>query len=160
MKIKNPLNKRSGLRLLMLYTAFLLACSLGILAMPAAMELKAEFRALSVISGLLLWVGLIGTIVTETHISRLRRADRAFLKEYGNTPKMGVIRFFKNKAAVCADVVMLISLVCSVVTYLFSSVTVFTVFLAAFVFSFGMHSMLNGINFVYLNHTPRSKRKL
>ncbi|MBQ7836280.1 MAG: hypothetical protein IJ389_03410 [Clostridia bacterium] len=159
MKRSKTLSLQKKRILLALFTLTLLICSIGIFLMPCAMEQRGVARWLSVLSGAMVWLGGISCIVTELYISHKRRRDRSFCAEFGRAPRYGAIRFFRNKAAAVADVVTAAALVGGIIFFVISNIRLFFAFLALFVFSFGMHAMLNGINFIYINHSLRSKRK-
>lgn len=93
-------------------------------------------------------------------INKSRKADRTFRSTHPEMWQPGLICFFKNKNAKIADCVMFGAVIGVAVTGIFfNNLYVLHIFLALFVFSFGMHCMLNGKNYIYLNYQVRREEK-
>lgn len=139
-----------------LYIVFLLILAVSIVLMPIGTEQKEKSIIPLVISGVLFWIGLLGTIGMAVNINMSRRASPVFEKLYPNLRQFGLIHFFQNRPALIADVAMFVSItVFAVVRFLnASNIWQFT-FIALIVFTFGMHCMLNGINYIYVKYRAR-----
>lgn len=135
------------------FIAFLVLISVSLLLMPISNGTEESNRILTICAGLFFWLGLMGTLTMALVINRNRKIDKKFKKEFPKLKQLGIIHFFQNKYACIADVAMFISLVGFLISELWINVLfVSFFFLAVFVFSFGMHCMLNGINYKYLNY--------
>lgn len=145
-------------RRLVLYTAFLFMLSEAILFMPFASERKETSPTMLYISGATFWVGLLGVIIMAFVINAARKHSPRFNKMYPGRKQFGFVHFFQNKPAVIADLVMFASIIGFIITMSLRIKQVFSfLFLAVFVFSFGMHCMLNGINYIYTNYRAGGK---
>lgn len=145
-----PLSKRKGM--FYKYVAFLLLLSLAIGLMPLSSSYSSKSRILPFCVGIMLWGSLIGTAIMAIAINNSRRKCRLFNKEYKSSIKtLGLINFFSNKGAVFADILVAIALLGTIVSFIFSKIYFLFIFFALFAFSFGMHCMLNGINYIYIN---------
>ena len=141
---------------LVLYIAFLAVCAISILLMPVAGTEKEASKLLPVIFGGGFWVGLIGTVFVAININNSRKRSYVFKYRYYDAKQFGLISFFKNKEAKIADITMFASIICLIITRIFvDNIYWMFIFLALFVFSFGMHCMLNGKNYVYLKQKVR-----
>lgn len=118
-------------------------------------------EVLIIITGIFFWCGLVGTATTFIlmNISR-RKNDNLSLDKKIDIRRIGLFRFFSNIYAVIFDVVMILSL-CAFVIVLAAveNITVQLIVLAIFVFSFGMHCILNGINFTYIANLDRRVKR-
>lgn len=142
------------------FMCFLLVLSLSILLMPIGSSAKEKSMIPLIITGLLFWVGLVGTICTSVRIHRSRRASPIFSELYPNQRQFGLIHFFQNKPAIIADVSLLLSLVMFIIVKLLTDIQVFQfITLALIVFTFGMHCMLNGMNYIYITYQIRNQSK-
>lgn len=138
---------------------FLLLLSVSIVLMPFSVSLEAKTYLPIYLTGSLFWVGLIGTIVTAINVNKSRKHSRSFNEKYPDLKQLGVIHFFKNTPAKITDILMVISAVGFIVFRLFSdNIVLQFIIIALFVFLFGMHCMLNGINYIYLNYNSRRER--
>lgn len=138
---------------------FLLLLSVSIVLMPFSVSLEAKTYLPIYLTGSLFWVGLIGTIVTAINVNKSRKHSRSFNEKYPDLKQLGVIHFFKNTPAKITDILMAISAVGFIVFRLFSdNIVLQFIIIALFVFLFGMHCMLNGINYIYLNYNSRRER--
>ena len=132
------------------YTAFLVLLTVAIVLMPIGNAVKEETRWVMYGSGSFFWVGLVGVIGHAIALSSQRKKAGCTFKRTGGKC-CGLIRFFSNKEATVADIVMLVSIVGFIVAMLCTDALwfVFACF-ALFVLSFGMHCLLNGINYRYI----------
>lgn len=148
-------------RMFMLYVSFLLVLSISILLMPIASSQKEQTQIPMFLSGGCFWLGLIGTIMMALRINKARKMSTMFKDKQSNEKQLGLCSFFKNKEAKIADVAMLISVVCFIITRICTENLYWQfIFLALFVFSFGMHCMLNGKNYIYLNYKVGREEEL
>jgi len=137
----------------LLYITFLFLLSEAILFMPFANERKETSPTMLYIAGATFWFGLLGVIVMALVINSARKRSQRFNKLYPGLKQLGVVHFFRNKPAVIADLVMFVSIIGFIIaTSLRAKLLLSFLLLAISVFSFGMHCMLNGINYKYINH--------
>ena len=148
--------KRMGI----LYAAFLLVLSISILLMPIGSAQKEQSQIPMFISGACFWIGLIGTVWMAIKINKARKQSYLFKDKQPKVKQFGLICFFKNKEAKVADIAMFASAVGFIITRICTgSFYWLFIFLALFVFSFGMHCMLNGKNYFYLTYKAREEGK-
>ncbi len=133
--------------------------SLSIAFMPIASEYRGDSMLPTILTGTAFWVGLIGTVLIAIWINRRRKKSTRFNELYPNAKQLGVVRFFQNKPATVVDIAMFAALLGLIITKLtVDRIIIPFVFLALFVFLFGMHCMLNGVCYKYLNYrTGRGK---
>lgn len=142
-----------------LYVVFLFIFSASFLLMYFGMGADGMLNPWNIIAGACFWIGLIGTIFSAISINSMRRADMEFQESHADIKRIGIIHFFTNKPAIIADTLMMISLIGYIIMRLLKSYNILSyILIAIFVFTFGMHCMLNGINYIYINDS-RSKRR-
>lgn len=138
------------------YVGFLVLLSVSVALMPVASAVKETTRVLMAIIGILFWIGVVGILTKTRSISKRRKKSDDFNKAYPKAKQFGLIHFFQNKNAAIMDVLMFVSLggliLCRI--YVRNIVLPF-ICLSLFVFSFGMHCMLNGINYKYLMYDAK-----
>lgn len=134
------------------YIAFLTVLSFSVFLMPFAIKVADKSMILTYTSGILFWIGLIGTLAVAVYITVLRRQNRGFVK--ANPKKqLGLIHFFQNTPASICDILMFVSLFGFIFTDVWTRTTILPfIFLSLLIFSFGMHCMLNGSNYIYINY--------
>ena len=111
------------------------------------------------IAGALFWTAFILTVGMAVRINKSRHRSELFNREYEGLKKIGLLHFFQNKEALVMDAMMFTSLiVLIIIRVLKANVTVQSLFISLFVFSFGMHCMLNGINYVYIKYKTEVRR--
>lgn len=144
-----------------LYMIFLAIISLSILIMPFGTKYAEYTMSITYISGALFWIGLIGTIIMAGFITCLRRKSNSFQKMYPNLKKLGIIHFFQNIPAFFCDTLMILSAIGFVLMLIWFEKTPYPfIFLSLLIFSFGMHCMLNGSNYIYVNYMTRRATEL
>lgn len=150
------MNKSSYVRRQNKYKIFvimLLILSMSFLFMPFGVGLKDKNTIPMFISGGLFWIGFIGTTVMALNINKSRRASPVFKELYPVQRQLGLIHFFQNKAAAAADITMCVAILGFVISkWMIASNYGQFAAISLFTFSFGMHCMLNGINYKYLNY--------
>lgn len=145
-------NNRQRKIKLCLYVIFLVVMSVSFVFMPFGVKMADESMTLTYISGTMFWIGFLGTIATAVCITYSRCRSKDFNKEYPNQKQLGLIHFFKNKPASVCDILMLVSLVGFIIACIWVETTILPyIFLSILIFSFGMHCMLNGSNYIYIN---------
>ena len=128
--------------------------------MPIASVQQEVTKIPMFISGGGFWIGLIGTITMAVKINYSRKKSYRFEDKPLKVKQLGLISFFKNKEAKVADIAMFASCICFIVTRICTDNLYWLfIFLALFVFSFGMHCMLNGKNYIYLNQKVRREEE-
>lgn len=144
-----------------LYICFLLMVSVSVILMPFGVGSETENGLPVFVSGGLFWVGLIGVAATAIIINKSRKSDLGFNEKYPRLKRLGITHFFKNKPAEIADILMFVSFIGFTVLRLFTDSFVLQfIIIALFVFAFGMHCMLNGINYIYINYCLRREKAL
>ena len=144
--------------MLCFYVIFLVVLSASFVFMPFGVQMADESMTLTYISGTMFWIGFIGTIVTAVCITASRCRSKDFRKEYPDQKQLGLIHFFKNKPAIACDILMLVSLIGFIITSIWVEATIFPyIFLSILIFSFGMHCMLNGSNYIYINQVNKKE---
>lgn len=134
--------------LFFLFLVFLSIFSISFLLMPFSSSLKSDGDpSLIILSGGTFWFGLLGVICTSVAINVLRK------KHFRQKTKKsyGAIRFFSNKIAKMFDIAFAVSLLFAFVALVFmkNSVVQF-LSIACATFTFGMHWMLNSVNYDYI----------
>jgi len=142
--------------MLWLFIGFLAVLSIGILLMPVGSICKEKTKIVMYLSGLAFWIGIIGTTYMTFKINRSRKVSYRFNEQFGDRKQFGLIHFFQNKEAMIADLILFISIIGFVIAKICTDqLIVLYTFFAIFVFAFGMHCMLNGINYRYLKYKVR-----
>lgn len=141
------------------YVISLATLSFSIFLMPIVNSFKNETKIPMYIVGALFWIALILTIRMAIRINNSRRRNSAFNSKYGNLKKLALIHFFQNKKALIMDAIMFASLIAFIITRLITdNLIIQFLFVSMFAFSFGMHCMLNGINYIYIKHKSTVRR--
>ena len=127
----------------------LLGISVGSFLLMSASFLLMPIESITIIPGLLFWIGLVLGITLQI-VLEIRR--RAFFKSYSvnrgkmQKPKNGLLSFGSNALAIIADRSMVISFVAMILAFVITKGYGYIcyVFIATTVFSFCMHCVLNG----------------
>lgn len=150
MKRSSRLQRR---RLWSFYIQFLGILSVSFLLMPFGNLMREKSPILLYLSGALLWAGMIGTAWASVQINLSRRKSSYFAKMQPHLRRFGPVHFFQNVYAGVADAVMFLSLIALILTkVLWDNQIAQFISLSFLVFSFGMHCMLNGVNYIYITH--------
>ena len=134
--------------------AALLVLALSVLAMYFTDLCYAQsyYKLLLYVNGGVFWFSLLLLMISSLRINILRRHSKAFMRLQQGERQIGLISFCKNRYAVVADISLAISL--AVMTYLClfrtSAQFLMFLFLSLLIFSFGMHCILNGMNYKYV----------
>lgn len=143
--------------MLCFYALSLAVLSISVLFMPLGVKMADRTMMFTYISGIMFWMGLIGTIAMAFYISYSRRKSLEFAKIYPKHRRLGLIHFCQNKRAFICDAMMFISLIGFIITRILVEMSIWPyIFLSVLIFSFGMHCMLNGSNYTYINYKIRS----
>ncbi len=146
-------------RMFCCYVRSLAALALSIILMPIVYYLRNTTRIPMYIVAVLFWMALFLTIRMAVNINNSRRRNSAFNKKYKTLKKLALIHFFQNKMALIMDSIMFVSLIAFVVMHFITdNLVIHFLFVSMFAFSFGMHCMLNGINYIYINHKSTVRR--
>lgn len=141
--------------MLLYFEIALFVLAIAFVLMPFAMRLRDSTMVLIYIASFLLWAGLIGTVVTAIHINRSRKQSPVFQDLYPNAKHYGLTHFFQNKQAMKADIAFFASMLALITCSIWGNQIAIFICIAFTVFSFGMHCMLNSINYVYINYGLR-----
>ncbi len=117
-----------------------------------------------VIVGIGFWLFLILGIVTQIVLANHRKAryrTQRFNGKRNSMKKIGLISFGSNKIAVIADIAMVFSLIGLIISVIRTKAMGYScyVFLAAFIFTFCMHCILNGKIYYHITHHYESNGK-
>lgn len=146
-------------RMLRNYTVALATLSLSIFLMPIVNGFKDSTKIPMYMVGALFWIALILTIGMAIRINNSRRRSSAFNIKYEGLRKLGLIHFFQNPKALIMDAIMFASLLAFIIArFLTWNAIIQFLFVSMFAFSFGMHCMLNGINYIYIKHKTKVRR--
>lgn len=142
------------------YITFLFLSSLSIAFMPLGVSISEDSKSLMYIVGATFWISLIGMVFVSLKINRNRKRSRIFNAENGNKKQLGLIHFFQNKEAKIVDIALFGAIGGFIIVRIFvSNLNVSFILFAISVFLFGMHCMLNGINYKYINYKVRGMKK-
>ena len=130
-------NCRKKLRL---YLAFLVVLSLSFVLMPVAVAREQSSRVFVVMVGATCWIGLIGTVCTAIRLNIYKRKNLKI--ERSKFP--GIINFFSNKYAIVIDMLMIISILVFLLSFIIDLSWISFISFAFLVFSFGSHCVFNG----------------
>lgn len=129
---------------------FLVTLSVSVLLMPYNSKTDGV-TDVKILTGAMFWLGLIGTVFFASLINYFRSKDKLFNKAAERYNKLGLTHFFQNLPAKIFDSLLIIVLIGFILSLVFNfALSVKFIFISATIFSFGMHCMLNGINFVYV----------
>lgn len=146
-------------RMLRNYTVALATLSLSIFLIPIVNGFKDSTKIPMYMVGALFWIALISTVGMAIRINNSRRRSSAFNIKYEGLRKLGLIHFFQNKKALIMDAIMFVSLLAFIIARFLTWNTIIQfLFVSMFAFSFGMHCMLNGINYIYIKHKTKVRR--
>lgn len=157
----NAIKKNANARIMFwLSVALMFTFSVSFLFMAPASKIALNDgnNGLLVFSGILFWLSLIGAYALFFFVNRSRKVFLKHIKKDVTSPP-GLVRFFSNKPAKLADIATLASLVLFTIFALFTDSYFIYVFLSVFVFSFQMHCVLNGENYIYINSNKKVRRR-
>lgn len=111
------------------------------------------------ISGGMFWASLVIIAIVQCVLSGYRKKWLAINRvKRMNQQRCGAISFFNNAFAIVADIATVLSLIGLIIAFVVTKGRGFVCFamISAFVFSFGMHCILNGKIYYFI----KSKHKL
>lgn len=147
-------------KMMLLFTGFLFLFALAIALMPLGSSMKEKTILITYCSGAGFWIGLIGTSFMVLIINQSCKASVRFNELYGDKKQFGIIHFFQNMEAKIMDVLMFVSLFTIIIAKVCNAeLQLIYIIFAVFVFSFGMHCMLNGLNYKYINYSKYVKEQ-
>lgn len=151
---RSSASRRRGM--MEMYTGALFLWMLSVAFMSLAYDEKGNVTILTYLCGIGFWTGLIGTVVMAIKINISRKKSPVFSSVSDTRRRLGLIHFFSNKEAVIIDTMLFASVVgCVLARYVIPGNTATFIFVGLFIFSFGMHCMLNGINYRYIKYKVR-----
>ena len=127
----------------------LLGVSVGCFLMMSISFLLMPIESITILPGLLFWLGLVLGLVLQIVLEARRRAFfKAFAvkREKMQKPKNGLLSFGSNATAIVADRFMVISFIAMILAFAITKGYGYIcyVFIATTIFSFCMHCVLNG----------------
>lgn len=148
-------------KMLYLYSIFLLVLAISIAFMPVSSVVKEHINILLYCTGASFWIGIIGTIFMAVKINYCRKVHIQFNEQNIKLKQFGLFHFFQNKKAMIADILLLVSIIGIVINkIMIKNIFVLFIFSSELLYSFGMHCMLNGINYKYINYQEERNEKL
>ena len=142
------------------FEIFLILMSLSVALMPLGTRYKDITKIPLYAFGLLFWIGLIGTIIFAVKINTSRKRSPVFKELYGDKTKLGLIHFFQNRFAIISDSVLFLSIIGLIISRITSNnLNIQFILLSILIFSFGMHCMLNGIDYIYIKYSKHEVRR-
>lgn len=138
-----------------------LALSVFIMPICSKMELESGGNGLLIINGLLFWGSLLSLTAISVYFCLLRRRSDFTKQKLPGYKRLGLIHFWQNPRAKIADIIMIVSVVAFVGWMIWKNGTTEVAFflLAIFLFSFGMHCLLNGAGYLYIQYDAGGKEK-
>ena len=125
------------------YVVFLAILTAAILLMPMTSTNGIDNMPILYTAGAMFWIGLLGTVIMAICVNSYRKRNIKCKDE-----QVGLVHFFQNPEAKVADIVMIVSVIGFVITMAISANQIVQfILLAVSVLSFGLHCMLNGINY-------------
>lgn len=143
----------------------LLGVSAGGFLLMSVSFLLMPIEGTTVIPGVLFWLGLLVGVVFQI-VLEIRR--RAFLKTYKvkrekiQKPRNGLLSFFSNKEAMIADVVLVVGLLATILTFVLTrgyGIGCY-LFVALTVLSFCAHCIFNGRIYFHIKNQNKVRQVL
>lgn len=112
----------------------------------------------TIIAGIAFWgmliVGVVAQLMLYISMREPIKSDFSTKKR-----KIGLICFFSNRYAAIADLLMMVSAIILIISFIFTDASNYFnyIILSVFVFSFSMHCVLNGRKFYYMIHNKYFK---
>lgn len=136
----------------------LVAASVVLMAFGGSEETGAKIR---LICGICFWVflllGILFQVVLSLYVRRWAQKERKMLKQQKNSPKLGLISFFRNLPGKASDLLFPIALIVLVIFYILTKGTSIVCFitLALMIFTFCTHCIFNGKNYYYITNQEK-----
>lgn len=136
-----------------------LVCQIVSLAVLAAsilavyfVDLRSEeenYRTLLLVNGLVFWGSALLLIAFSVCLCHFRRGGKKNAQSF-SAKQLGLFRFFQNKPAAAADVLSLLSFAAFLWLAVIRKESGLAAFLSlsAWVLTFGLHCILNGVNYI------------
>lgn len=143
----------------------LFGVSIGGFAILAISFMLMPVEALGIVPGILFWGGLLIGAVLQVVLENRRRS---LFNQYNVKRKSmqkarnGLLSFGSNSLAMIADIVMGISVVATVLAFVLTNGTGYLCYvcLAALVFAFCMHCILNGRIYIFVKNQNKVRQVL
>lgn len=119
-------------------------------------------KALAITVAVAFWAGLIIGYVLLIMLNKNRRASAVKIGRFKTGGcQFGIFKFFRNKEAIIADVIMLLSLVLFIIFRILDNVSVYLdlTVIALLIYSFHLHCILNGQNYRYIKLLKNDQQK-
>lgn len=144
---------------------FLLGISIGGFAILAISFMLMPVEGLGFVPGILFWVGLLTGVVLQIVLEARRNslfAKYNVKRETMQKARNGLLSFRSNSLAAIADVILIISAVATILTFILTKGTGYLCYvcLSALVFSFCMHCILNGRIYIFVKNQSKVRQVL
>ncbi len=117
------------------------------------------FSIINYLAGIIFWLSIILIIITQIVAAKRRKKwlNSNGIKKVSSLKTPGIISFFRNIYGVVADIMALISLIGFIAFFFITNGTGYIcyVFIALFIFSFGMHCIFNGKSFFVITNKDK-----
>ena len=140
--------------------------SISFLLMPIkSNEASQELSVVTLVAGLMFWIGLVIGIITQIILSSIRKRWITKNKIKGrveNQPRLGLISFFRNKAATFFDALLILSLLGLIISIATIDANDYMcyVFIALLSFSFCTHCIFNGKNYFFIKNKDNIQKNI
>lgn len=154
--------KGSGADGILLAISVLLFASLSLSFLLMPLDGKTTVNGISAYSfaaGAMFWISLVGGAVTQCVLSHKRKAwyIKNHVRRSKTKKKIGIVSFFENPPAVCADTVLILGAAGLVVALIATRAAGYVcyVMMSIFVFSACIHCILNGKIYYYIRNKDK-----
>lgn len=142
-----------------------LIISMGGFVLMAVSFLLMPIESLNVLPGLFFWGGLLIGVAFQILLEVRRRSFFAKYKvkrEKMQKPRNGLLTFASNKIAAIVDNVFIVSIVATVLAFIFTKGTGYLCYIciSVLVLSFCLHCIFNGRNYFHVNNQKKVQQVL
>lgn len=122
-------------------------------------------ETMSVLPGLLFWIGLLIGVAFQIALEARRRSFFARYKvkrEKMQKPKNGLLTFASNKIAAIVDNIFVVSIVATILAFIFTKGVGYLCYIciSIMLLTFCLHCILNGRNYFHANNQNRVRQVL
>ncbi len=143
----------------------LLGASIGGFAVLAISFLLLPLEGLGFVPGILFWAGLLTGVVLQIVLETRRKSLLAkynVKRETMQKARNGLLSFRSNSFAAAADFFLIVSAAATVLAFILTKGTGYMCYvcLSALTFSFCMHCILNGRNYIFVKNQNKVRQAL
>lgn len=157
------MNTKRDKRLMIMSLICLAVSSFSILGVVnASFDENYGSKAAAITVAVAFWAGLIigYALLIKLNINRRASAVKIGRFKTGGC-QFGIFKFFRNKEATVADIVMMLSLISFIIFRILDDVSVYLdlTVIALLIYSFHLHCILNGQNYRYIKLLKNNQRE-